>query len=307
MPVRNVFHPFIAIFFLMGMPTHVEAAEQAKAGTTFRDCRDCPEMVVIPAGNFAMGSPDSEAGHDDNESPVHRVDIGAFALGKTEITRSQFAAFVEMTNYIAGDKCWTIEDGRFGEHTGGWPDPGYPQEDNDPAVCINWNDAKAYTDWLSRKTGKRYRLPTEAEWEYAARGNTSSARYWGDNPDEACRYANVADKAAQEKIRGATSWSVHDCMDGFAYTAPVGSFMANEFGLHDMLGNAWEWTEDGYHDSYIGAPSDGSAWQDGGAKHVLRGGSWNDSPRNVRAAMRYSNKPALRFSSFGFRVARTLP
>ena len=305
--MRNLFHRVIAVFFLMGMPAYANAAGQGKSGKIFRDCRDCPEMVVIPARSFAMGSPDSEAGHDDNESPVHRVSIATFALGKTEITRSQFAAFVEMTKYSAGGKCWTIEGGRFEERSGNWQEPGYAQDDNHPVACMNWNDAKAYAEWLSRKTGKNYRLPTEAEWEYAARGKTSTARYWGNNPDEACGYANAADKAAQARIRGATSWSVHGCADGFAYTAPVSSFKANAFGLYDMLGNVWEWTEDSYHDSYVGAPSDGSAWQGDGARHVLRGGSWNDSPRNVRAAMRYINKPALRFSSFGFRLARDLP
>ena len=284
-----------------------KAAPAHKAGDIFRDCPGCPEMVVIPSGSFDMGSPDSEAGRGDDEGPVHRVNVAAFALGKTEITRGQFAIFVQETEYSAGDKCLTLEKGRVEERNGDWRKLRYGQTDNYPIGCVNWSDARAYAGWLSRKTGKKYRLPTEAEWEYAARANTGTARYWGDNPDEACGYANVADTTAQAQIHGATSWSAFNCADGFAYTSPVGSFKANAFGLHDMLGNAWEWTEDSYHNSYENAPGDGSSWRGNGAKRVLRGGSWNSGPRDVRAAVRNSYKPALRYSFFGFRLARMLP
>ena len=284
-----------------------KVAHAPKAGHIFRDCPKCPEMVVIPSGSFDMGSPNSEAGRSDDEGPEHHVDVATFAMGKTEITRGQFAAFANVTNYSSGDKCWTLEKGKMEERDGDWRKLRYGQEDNYPIGCMNWNDGKAYAEWLSRKTGKKYRLPTEAEWEYATRGNTRTARYWGNGSDEACEYANVADKTAQAQIHGASSWSVFNCTDGFAYTAPVGSFKANAFGLHDMLGNVWEWTEDSYHDSYKDAPTDGSAWQGDGAKRVLRGGSWNNSPRTVRAAMRNSYKPKLRYSFYGFRVVRGLP
>lgn len=317
--MRNLSVFIIAAFCLMCVPTQTQAAKQGKAtkavksppapkaGKIFRDCPDCPEMVVIPAGYFDMGSPDSEDGRDDDEEPVHRVKVAAFALSKTEITRGQFAAFVKKTKYDAGDKCWTFADGKFQERAGDWRNPGYPQDDKHPVTCIGWNDAQAYAKWLSRKTGKQYRLPAEAEWEYAARGKNSSSRFWGDNPDDACKYANVADMTAKAQILGSLSWLAHNCADGFAYTAPAGRFQANAFGLKDMLGNVWEWTEDSYHDSYDNAPADGSAWQGKGAKRALRGGSWNSDPRNVRAAIRNSNKPALRFSFFGFRLARILP
>jgi formylglycine-generating enzyme required for sulfatase activity len=308
----------LIILCLMCMPAQTQAAnleaakasraaQTPKAGKIFRDCPTCPEMVVIPSGSFDMGSPSSEAGRGDDEGSVHRVNVAAFAMGKTEITRGQFSAFVKKTKYSAGEKCWTLEKGKVEERNGDWLKLHYGQEDNYPIGCVNWSDAKAYTEWLSRKTGKQYRLPTEAEWEYAARGNTVTARYWGDNPDEACVYANAADKTAKAQIQGASSWSAFNCTDGYTYTAPVGSFKANAFGLHDMLGNVWEWTEDSYHNSYKGAPADGSAWQGDGVKRVLRGGSWNNSPRNMRAAVRNSYKPALRFSFFGFRLVRMLP
>lgn len=316
---RSLFGLIVTTSCLVWMPIQAQAAKQdkaakaskaaqvPKAGDIFRDCTACPEMVVIPAGSFDMGSSGSEADRSRDEGPVHRVNVATFAMSKTEITRGQFADFVKKTKYSAGDKCWTLEKGKVEERDGDWRKFRYGQEDNYPIGCLNWNDVKAYTQWLSRMTGKQYRLPTEAEWEYAARGNATTARYWGDNPDEACAYANVADKTAQAQIRGASSWSAHNCTDGFAYTSPVGSFKANAFGLYDMLGNAWEWTEDSYHDSYKGAPVDGSAWQGDGVKRVLRGGSWNSSPRIVRVAMRNSYKPERRFSFFGLRLARALP
>jgi len=317
--MRKLFGLIIAIFWLMWMPAQTQAVEQKKAtkaskaatipktGNIFHDCPSCPEMVIIPSGSFDMGSPSSERGRSSDEGPVHKVNVAAFALGKTEITRGQFATFANKTKYNAGDKCSTLEGGKVGERNGDWRKLRYGQEDNYPIGCVNWSDAKAYAEWLSRKTGKQYRLPTEAEWEYAARGKTTTSRYWGDNPDKACAYANAADSTAQAQILGASSWTVDNCSDGFAYTAPVGSFKANAFGLNDMLGNAWEWTEDSYHDSYKDAPTDGSAWQGDDAKRVLRGGSWNNAPRNVRAAVRNSYKPALRYSFFGFRLARMLP
>jgi sulfatase modifying factor 1 len=287
---------------------HGKTVKTPRAGTVFRDCRGCPVMVVIPAGRFEMGSPDSDEARSDDEGPLHRVKISAFALGRTEITRGQFAKFVRSTQYTVGDNCRTLENGKF-EIRGGrsWLDLGFLQNNQHPAACINWNDAQAYAKWLSRKTGKKYRLPTEAEWEYAARARTVTARYWGDSPDTACRYANVADNTAKANIPGAPFWVLHDCTDGFAYTSPVGRFKANAFGLKDMLGNLWEWTEDSYHHSYDKAPTDGSAWQGESGKRVIRGGSWNNGPDRVRAAKRGRDDPDIRFCNIGFRLARSLP
>lgn len=318
--MRNSAGLIVATICLMWMPAQAQAAGQGKAakasraahapkaGKIFRDCPSCPKMVVIPSGSLAMGSPDSEAGRNDDEGPVHRVRIAAFALSKTEITQGQFAAFASETEYSTGDKCWTLEGGNYEERSGrDWRKPGYSQNSQHPVACINWNDAQAYAKWLSRKTGKRYRLPTEAEWEYSARGNTNTARYWDDNLDKACGYANAADQTALAQIPGAIAWSIHKCTDGFAYTAPVGGFKANAFGLNDMLGSVWEWTEDSYHNSYEGAPTDGSTWQGEGANRVLRGGSWNNGPRQVRAAKRARSHAANRGSINGFRIARMLP
>lgn len=276
-------------------------------GTVFVDCKNCPEMVVIPAGGFVMGSLNSEIGRQGNESPVHQVDIARpFALGKFEITRKQFALFVNEAGYAPTKGCWAIEGGKYTDSKVlNWRDTGYPQQDDHPAACISWNDAKAYTEWLSQKTGKNYRLPSEAEWEYAARGNTTSARYWGDNPDQACGYANVMDKTGRTIVPG-VQWGL-DCTDGFAYTAPVGGKKPNPFGLHDMLGNVWEWTADRYHDNYNGAPDDGSAWTSGGKDRVLRGGSWLNRDGHIRAAERNPDEATDHDNFTGFRVTRTLP
>jgi len=262
-------------------------------------------MVQIPAGSFTMGSPSGEAGRDGDEGPQRRVSVAAFSLAKTEITRGQFAAFVNDTGYNAGNACRTFEGGKWTENSGlNWRNPGYSQRDDHPVACVNWQDAQAYAQWLSRKTGQNYRLPSEAEWEYAARAGSSAARYWGDSASQACGYANVMDSTGKAQVSGVT-WEVHNCTDGHAYTAPVASFTANTFGLHDMIGNVWEWVEDCYQDSYTGAPTDGSARTSGSCeRRVLRGGSWYSDPGNARSAERLWNTPAVRQGSFGFRLAR---
>lgn len=298
--------PFVIACDAFAAQTDI-AVRKPKAVKSFADCADCPRMVIVPAGHFEMGSPVTEAGRGDDEGPLHRVKVARFALGKYEVTRREFAAFVKATKHSSGDRCATLEEGMVEDRKGDWLVLHYGQSERHPIGCISWDDAQAYVKWLSRRSGKKYRLPTEAEWEYAARAGTTTARFWGDDADLACGFANAADKTAQALIEGASSWGIHACTDGFDFTAPVGSFTANAFGLHDMLGNAWEWTGDSYHESYAGAPLSGKAWQGDGAKRVLRGGSWNNGPRNVRSAGRNSAVPGKRFSFFGFRVARTLP
>jgi formylglycine-generating enzyme required for sulfatase activity len=294
-------------------PLSSDRERALKLKDTFKECEKCPEMVVVPAGSFTMGSPGGEVGRFADEGPQRTVMIGKpFAVGKFHVTVDQFAAFVAETKYDAGSKCWTFEEGKGEERSGrSWRNPGFTQAGSHPAVCMNWNDAKAYVDWLARKTGKAYRLLTEAQWEYTARAQTQPGAYprysFGNDEEDLCRYSNGADQTAKSSIAGWKDWTVAPCNDGYAYTSPVGSFAANGFGLYDMQGNAWQWTEDCYHDSYAGAPSDGSAWTTGDCSpRVFRGGAWESGPWSLRAADRYGNTPDGRSNFLGFRVGRTL-
>ncbi len=253
-----------------------------------------------------MGSTVRETGRKDDEGPLREVTLRRpFAVSRYELTRAEYERFIRETGHDFGDSCSTYENGRWEDRPGRtFRDPGYPQAKDHPVVCICWHDAQAYTAWLSRETGHSYRLLTEAEWEYAARAGVSASRYWGDEPDAACQYANVYDEAGRQ-VHG-FDWEAHRCDDGFVHTAPVGRFRPNGFGLHDMLGNVWEWVEDCYHDSYAGAP-DGSAWVTKPcAARVIRGGSWVYIPRSVRSANRGKYAAKTRNFYLGFRVARDL-
>ena len=292
-----------------GDPPTVEAPALGRRyadGEVFRDCPTCPELVVIPAGEFRMGSPGSEEGRRDTEGPQLRVRVERFALGRYEVTRGEYAAFVAATGRD-GDRCRAL-NGTSWEWSDGasWRSPGFPQTDEDPAVCVSWDDARAYARWLSGETGRRYRLPSEAEWEYAARASTSTSRYWGAGPSGQCGNANGADAAGKQRFRGWT-WAV-SCNDGRVFTAPVGTFAANPFGLFDMLGNVWEWVEDCWHDSYQGAPSDARAWTSSGdcGRRVVRGGSWSTYAGYLRPGARFGSSTANRTYDQGFRVSRTL-
>ena len=258
-------------------------AHGPQPGQSFKDCADCPEIVMIPAGSFDMGSNNGDA----DEKSMHRVTIGkAFAIGKTEITRGQFAVFVNATGYDAGNECYVLVDRKWGKRTGNnWRNPGFQQDDSHPVACINWNDASAYVEWLSRKTGKQYRLPTEAQWEYACRAGRQDEYCGSDNLDSVAWFGRNAGDATQPSARK----------------------QANAFGLYDMSGNVWEWVADSYHDSYNGAPGDGSEWQGNGTWRTLRGGSWSGLPSFTRSANRGNNGPVFRDANFGFRVSRTLP
>ncbi|HNH91585.1 SUMF1/EgtB/PvdO family nonheme iron enzyme [Accumulibacter sp.] len=283
------------------------AAAGERAAATLRDCADCPELVLVPAGSFLMGAPTREAGSGDNERPRHTVTLARpLAVGRFEITRGEYAAFVQASGYRGEAAChvwvgneWVNQVGRS------WRDPGFRQTDDHPVVCVNWHDARAYVAWLAMKTGKAYRLLSESEWEYAARGGTRTSRYWGDDPALACEYANVHDGDAQEQRR--FNWEAHDCRDGFVETAPVGRFKANAFALHDLLGNVWEWVQDCQSVNYIGAPGDGSPREhDNCPQRVYRGGGWS-GPASVRAAVRNSNAAGYRSQLLGFRVVRPAP
>lgn len=292
------------------------AASARTVGETFRDCADCPPLVVLPEGRFSMGSPVFERDRNLNEGPMHEVRIGyRLAVGKYEVSVSEFGHFVHATGYKTeaerGDGCvawdgkaWTTIAERH------WRNPGFSQDDSHPVVCVSWNDTQAYLKWLNGvMPGKGYRLLSEAEWEYAARAGQHGWRYpWGAEADrEPCDTANVADIMARSQVPGSSGWTVASCSDGYAYTAPGDALRVNAFGLHHLHGNAWEWVEDEWHDSYNGAPRDGSAWTDGSqAARVMRGGSWRNTPRGLRLAHRAWGRQDARGNYVGFRVARTL-
>ena len=279
-----------------------------RAGERFRDCAECPELVVVPAGSFTMGSPSSEDGRFENEGPQRRVTIPSpLAVGVYEVTRGEFGRFVSATGHATGGRCYSYEDGRWGWVDGrGWRDPGFAQTDgHHPVVCVSWEDAQAYVRWLSRETGARYRLLSESEWEYVARGGTATSRHWGEGSSSQCGYANGADRAFGARYSGG---AVAACDDGVVHTARVGSYRANGFGVYDVLGNVREWVEDCWHNHYSGAPSGGSAWTsgEGCGVRMLRGGSWRHLPRGLRSANRGGLTAGVRSYNNGFRVSRTL-
>ena len=201
-----------------------------------------------------------------------------------------------------GDACGTYEGGEWKKRTGrSWRSPGYGQEDTHPVVCVSHEEAVAFARWLSGETGLRYRLPTEAEWEYAARAGTQTSRHWGDDPSRACGYANVVDRTLKEGYSN-WQWRIHDCRDGQVHTAPVGGYRANGYGLHDMLGNVWEWTCSEYDEGYGGAEQRCTSGSEG--RRVIRGGSWSNDPRRVRAAFRSRYATDYRLFYLGFRLAQ---
>jgi len=251
------------------------------------DCGACPDLVVVPAGSFRMGSPDDEPGRDDDEGPAREVVFDRpFAMGRTEVTFDQWDACV------ADGGCEQVDDDGWGRG-------------RRPVINVSHGQALGYAVWLSRKTGRAFRLPSEAEWEYAARAGTTGPRFWGAAAG-ACAAANVYDAGAKAKYL--FGWEHFACADGHLETAPVGSFAANAFGLHDMLGNVWEWVEDCHALTYRVAPTDGSAFvHDGCRKRVSRGGAWNNMPQWVRASYRYGLEADRRSNNLGFRVVRELP
>ncbi len=279
------------------------------AGTAFRDCADCPLVVVI------VPRPDGlEPMRRDNlfwnpEQTQETIELpGIFAIGRYEVTRAEFARFVKDSGYAAPANagCYGWSGARYETNAlADWRNPGFAQTENDPVVCVSWDDANAYTEWLAKKTGKSYRLPTEVEWEYAARAGNAAARPWDDAGIDACRHANVADASTRRGMPGtAGSWKYHDCDDRHAYTAPVGSYTPNAFGLHDMLGNAWEWTDTCWNPGPAVPPSGGTLTAGPCEQRVLRGGGWVDSPAYVRYDFRFLLDQGDRDFYGGFRVLR---
>jgi sulfatase modifying factor 1 len=300
-------------------------AEAAAAGEAFKDCPVCPSMEKVPAGKFMMGTAaekDNSSYRTSDEQPQHSVTFKQpFALGQYPVTRGEFAVFVQETGHDPKG-CFMPERTAVVLTQGlNWRNPGFTQTDRDPVVCVSFDDAKRYVKWLSTKTGKSYRLPSESEWEYAARAGTTTARYWSGGDAKACGFANVFDLVSveafnfkpeksdeQEQERA----SFFKCRDGHVYTAPVGSFPPNAFGLYDMLGNVSQWIADCYAYDYGKAPTDGSVWEDPDNKQnqcptrILRGGSWISPPFEVRSAYRHGDSPDHRDIFNGIRVARKL-
>ena len=322
--IAEVNHVLVSI--LEGRESSAEALENAidaerlvrrwKDGMEFRDCETCPVMVVIPAGSFTMGEY-----HKYTEGPAHRVDISRpFAVAKHEVTLAEYTRFQDSTGYTmyrSSEDCYVGEGlGEVRSLVKHWQNPGFEQEPDHPVTCVDWFAAQAYAEWLSVKTGVRYRLLTEAEWEWAARAGTQS-KHNGENhtnsrkeSSQPCKYKNSPDRMLKRQLdddyyRG----GLVSCSDGFAFTSPVGTFPENAFGLQDMLGNVAEWVEDCWNDDYEGAPNDGSAWlkserdwktsNDDCRDIVVLGGSWDNN--NTR----WSKSEVSTDVEIGFRVARS--
>ena len=264
------------VFILLSLPlwSQQDTGDSVPSpGETFQDCDECPKMVVVPSGAFTMGSSRGEVGHDDDEEPLHRVRIDyQFAVGVYEVTFAEWYACLDAGgcgNHIPDDMRW----GRG----------------NRPVIHVSWEDAQSYVRWLSARTGKPYRLLSESEWEYVARAGTETAYSWGDSIG--VNRANCGSCGSQ--------WDVKQ-------TAPVGSFEANAWGVHDMHGNVNEWIQDCWNKNYEGAPTDGSAWETGNCDwRLIRGGSWNFKTSSLRSAHRIKFSTGFRDDSIGFRVARS--
>jgi formylglycine-generating enzyme required for sulfatase activity len=297
--VAGVGHPSLA----------AHAPSLSQPGPSFRDCEDCPVMVGLAAGEFMMGSPADELGHLEDEGLPRRVTIAKrFAIGKFEVTVDQFSAFIADTGLTVGNNCRTITAFdrtpiMWGPPEASFRQPGFDVAGSQPVVCVSWHDAQAYVAWLQRRTGKPYRLPTESEWEYAARAGTQTRYSFGDDETELCAYARFADLSSR--------YVWHDaCRSGDATYGPlpVGSLKPNAWGIYDMLGNAWEWVEDCWTPIASDIPTDGSAFARPGhcEMAVARGGSFASASRRVRSALRQATPPTSHTYNYGFRVALSL-
>jgi formylglycine-generating enzyme required for sulfatase activity len=264
----------------------------------FKDQPLAPEMVVIPKGRFIMGSQAAEEGRDDAEGPQHTIAIGApFALARYAVTLAEFGAFLEATGHVMPNEMFTFENKRWESRKDrSFRNPRFVQTPRHPVVGVSWNDAAAYCQWLSKTTGKGYRLPSESEWEYACRAGTETPFWWGasiSTEDANYNGNDVYGDGSKGQYRKGTM--------------PVESFQPNPWGLYQMHGNLWEWCADDWHENFHDAPDDGRVWQGGDeTRRVLRGGSWGDCPRYLRAAKRIRYPSVNRSYIIGFRVARTL-
>lgn len=317
---------FLSVFFSITTFAQTKKPSSYKSGQIFKDCQTCPEMVVIPAGAFIMGSSDSEKGHFPEEGPQKKVNIKKFAVGKFVITKKQWVVFVKETNRPATGGCsWAALPGDTGKPwnpnpAANWNNIGFMQDSSHPVVCITWYDAQDYVTWLSKKTGFTYRLLSEAEWEYAARAGTTTAYYWGDSTSH--EYANYG-------IDSTWGIGLAKGRDKWMNTSPVGSFPPNAFGLYDMFGNVNQYLADCFEGSYTNSPTDGSAYKtdvqlkmtgdlssmngtNSCSYRMVRGANFGDPPQFLRSAYRnWAPGPGATIKSYsssalGFRVAKTL-
>lgn len=297
-------------FYFAGRPAPGAAPPPASAsapdvvpGAVFRDCPDCPEMAAVAGGRFAMGSPSDEPRRVAEEGPETPVTVAPFAIGRTEVTRAQFRAFMEASGYDRPSGCWHWALVWLWDGARSWQNPGYAQTDDHPVVCVNWHDARAYAEWLSAKTGERYRLPTEAEWEYAAGADAPPA--WVRNMGQACAAANVYDQTAVAAYGG---WfETAPCVDGQALTSPVASYPPGPNGLVDMIGNVREWTGDCWTPTHRGRPTTSATRQDGDCgQRVVKGGHFASPVAEARPSSRIAGIADHPNVYMGFRVARDL-
>lgn len=281
---------------------------QPQIDATLTECPACPQMSLVAPGSFEMGRDGGEPKRYDG--PVRAVTIAQpFYLSTYEVTFEQFEAFVAATSHQPVSGCNVFIDGYWGwSETANWRSPGLsqPPKPRDPVVCVSWNDAAAYVDWIAAETAAPYRLPTEAQWEFAARDGTSGEFAWDGAAENGCDQANMFDTVGRQDFEAAP-WDNASCSDGFSEVAPVGSLKPNSNGLYDMLGNVWEWTQDCYVLPYPDtAPTDGSSVEVDGdcARRTVRGGSWETRPSRLAPAFRGRDAPEAGFRTFGIRVAR---
>ncbi len=303
----NVWHFCCAVIVLFAHACLADIRE-------YTDCDTCPVMVDIPAGNFMMGTADSEltlnprSGKlNSNEAPQHKVTFARpFAISKYEITVEQFTAFVTDTGYESAGGCLKLDSETLKitvDKSAKWNSPGFKQRNDEPVVCVSYEDAASYAKWLTGKTGKNYHVPTEAQWEYATRAGSTTRFFWGEAAEDGCTYANVKPIATSIGTDGNSGEQI--CDDGSEGIAVVGSYKPNGFGIHDLLGNVWEWVSDCSHPDYTGAPDDGTAWLDEEPClfRIIRGGSYSNPVTRSGSAIRAGRPVSGMAPNLGFRVA----
>jgi len=311
---NNLSTMLLALFSVLLLSACTGTRNGAQASHS--DCAGCPAIIHIDGGTFLMGTAAEDRLTDPrtgkpatNDGPQHEVTVPPFSIAQHEVTVAQFAAFIDATNYEPVGKCMEFSKpgGFVISDEFSWDKPGFPQTANEPVGCVSYYDAEAYAAWLASVTGENYRLPTEAEWEYAARAGSTGPYFWGNQETLACDYANVrssgADTISKRQIKADANG--FPCDDGYTHTSPVASFKPNALGMHDVQGNVWEWVSDCNHKTYEGAPNDGSAWTEENCQFgVIRGGSYLNLVERSSVTVRAGRPRSGAASNMGFRVAK---